>query len=166
MEFRPIGPEELDRFCAAGARPEGAGEVREYVDRMVASGAMRPGWCFLAERHGTVVGRVAFWTLPARALGAEKVGHVVDAPPLPPFWQDEPERRVACLELAGFVLLRETRRFSWDGQHVASALERLTYRSIEETGDEAFVAAIAAISEGSLDQRDQEERTRLGPEGA
>jgi RimJ/RimL family protein N-acetyltransferase len=200
MQLRPIGPEELDRFAAAGARPELAGEVRAYVDRMIAAGAMRPEWCYLAEVAGTVVGRVAFWTLPtqakpldlvlfdapwsvpapgvagailaeilsqARAFGAEKIGHVVDEPPLPPFWQEEPERRAACLARAGFVLLRETRRFSWDGQHVAtSPPARLIFRPIEEVGEKAFVETIAAVSAGSLDQRDQEDRARLGPDGA
>jgi RimJ/RimL family protein N-acetyltransferase len=200
MQLRPLGPDELDRFVAAGARPDRAAEIREYVERMIAGGAMRPERCYLAEEAGSVVGRVAFWSLPgrtdsldlvlfdapwaapesriadailgailaeARNLGAEKVGHVIDLPPVPPQWQDAPERRAASLEHAGFVRLRETRRFSWDGQTIANpGPERLTYRSIEETGDEAVVAAMSMISEGSLDQRDQEERARLGAEGA
>jgi hypothetical protein len=47
----------------------------------------------------------------ARLFGAQEIGHVLDAPPMKPQWQDSPDRRAWLLERAGFVLRRETSRF-------------------------------------------------------
>jgi hypothetical protein len=47
----------------------------------------------------------------ARLLGARELGHVLDAPPMQPQWQDSPDRRAELLESLGFVLQRETRCF-------------------------------------------------------
>jgi RimJ/RimL family protein N-acetyltransferase len=103
----------------------------------------------------------------ARAVGATHLGYVLDSPRGWPQWQDHPEERVALLEEAGFVLERETRRFEWPGGAVRPASgERLTYRTLAEVGEDAFVEALAAVSTDSLDQRDREERERQGAAGA
>jgi RimJ/RimL family protein N-acetyltransferase len=44
--------------------------------------------------------------------------------------------------------------------------EQLAFRTLGEVGDEAFIGAIAKVSEGTLDQEIQEERERMGAEGA
>ena len=103
----------------------------------------------------------------ARALGARSIGHVVDAPPMWPQWQDFREQRCRVLEHAGFVLARETLRFEWPANEpLRSQTQRLTYRSLAEAGTAAFVDAIRRVSEGTLDRRLHKERTVQGPEAA
>jgi RimJ/RimL family protein N-acetyltransferase len=43
---------------------------------------------------------------------------------------------------------------------------RLSYRTLEEVGHEAFVDAMRRVSEGTLDREIREERERLGPQEA
>jgi hypothetical protein len=60
----------------------------------------------------------------ARSLGAQELGHVIDAPPMRPQWQDSPDRRAELLESLGFVLQRETRRFEWRTESGLPAVAR------------------------------------------
>lgn len=102
----------------------------------------------------------------ARELGAEELEHVLDEPPMQPQFQRHPEKRIALLEEAGFSLKRETDRFEFrEGEHPAVS-ERLSFRTLEEVGEEAFVDAMRKVSEGTLDREILEERERLGPEKA
>ena len=103
----------------------------------------------------------------ARSLGAREIGHVIDAPPMWPQWQDSPERRVELLERVGFVLRRETSRFEWrEEMGVPAAPRRLDFRTLDEVGEEAFIGAIERVSEGTLDREIQAERDELGPREA
>ncbi len=198
MHIRPIHPHEQAAFAAAGDHPEHAGSVREYLDQMLAKGAMRVEWCFVAEEVGRLLGRVACWTLPAigmplalvlldapwqgdylgvgtdllehsvgvvRALGGSKIEHVLDAPPQWPQWQYFPDQRHHMLAQFGFAIERETRRFEWpaDGAALATS-QRLTFRSLPEVGEDAFVQAIERVSASSFDQRTQSDRAQLGPQ--
>src|SRR5262245_21416230 len=107
-----------------------------------------------------------------RALGARIAGHVLDTPAQAPQWQFALARRIALLERSGFALARETRRFEWRNVHEVAGLtlgrtfERLTFRTFEEVGADAFVAAIARVTTGTLDRRLREQQERLGPAGA
>lgn len=101
----------------------------------------------------------------ARAQGAASIEHVLDAPPMWPQWQENREQRTELLDAAGFVMERETARFEWAGDGAfAPVHQRLTYRSFNDVGEDAFVAALLAVSANSLDQRTREERVRMGPE--
>jgi len=103
----------------------------------------------------------------ARSLGAREIGHVLDAPPMWPQWQDSPDRRVGLLERVGFALRRETSRFEWRRENGSPAVaRRLDFRALDEVGEEVFVAAIERVSEGTLDREIQDERDSLGPAGA
>lgn len=103
----------------------------------------------------------------ARSLGAREIGHVLDAPPMWPQWQDSQEGRVGLLERLGFGLRRETSRFEWRTEHGLPAVaRRLDFRALDEVGEEAFVGAIERVSEGTLDREIQAERDELGPAGA
>jgi ribosomal protein S18 acetylase RimI-like enzyme len=198
MRVSPVTAAELDRFVAAGGEPAHHGDVRRYLEAMFAAGSMRPEWCFVAEKDGRSVGRIAFWTLPgmgepfalvlfdvdrwadvetgsglldhalqeARELGSREIEHVLDDPPMPPQFQRHPEERVEMLEGAGFSMRRETIRFEWPGGEPPAATGRLRYRTLPEVGEEAFVEAIARVSEGTLDREILSERRKLGPEGA
>jgi RimJ/RimL family protein N-acetyltransferase len=102
----------------------------------------------------------------ARALGAAEIEHVVDAPPIPPQFQYHPEKRVELLEGVGFALRRETGRFEWRGVEPPAETGRLTFRTLEEVGEDAFVEAMRRASEGTLDREIRKERQRRGPQGA
>jgi GNAT superfamily N-acetyltransferase/RimJ/RimL family protein N-acetyltransferase len=102
----------------------------------------------------------------ARALGAEEIEHVVDDPPMRPQFQDHPERRVELLEDVGFTFRRETERFEWCGGQLPAVPRRLSFRTLEEVGEDAFVEAMKEVSEGTLDREIRGERERLGAQRA
>jgi predicted N-acetyltransferase YhbS/RimJ/RimL family protein N-acetyltransferase len=102
----------------------------------------------------------------ARALGAEEVEHVVDYPPMRPQFQHHPEQRTELLESVGFAFRRETGRFEWRGGEPPAVPWRLSFRTLEEIGEDAFVEAMRIVSEGTLDREIQGERERLGAERA
>jgi hypothetical protein len=102
----------------------------------------------------------------ARSLGAKEIEHVLDAPPMRPQFQHSPEERVEMLRSVGFAFRRETGRFEWRGGEPNVEPARLSFRTLEEVGDEAFVEAMRRVSEGTLDREIREERERLGPQRA
>ena len=102
----------------------------------------------------------------ARRLGAEDIEHVLDAPPMQPQFQHHPEKRVEVLEGAGFAFRRETDRFHWRGEMPPPVPGRLSFRTLEEVGEDAFVDAMRRVSEGTLDREIREEQERRGPQGA
>ncbi len=102
----------------------------------------------------------------ARALGAEEIEHVVDDPPMRPQFQHHPHKRVELLEGVGFSFRRETGRFEWRGGEPPAAPGRLSFHTLKEVGEDAFVEAMSEVSEGTLDREIQGERERLGEQGA
>jgi predicted N-acetyltransferase YhbS/RimJ/RimL family protein N-acetyltransferase len=102
----------------------------------------------------------------ARALGAEEIEHVVDDPPMQPQFQHHPHKRVALLEGAGFAFRRETGRFEWRGGEPPAVPGRLSFRTLEEVGEDAFVDAMREVSEGTLDREIRGERESLGEQRA
>jgi RimJ/RimL family protein N-acetyltransferase len=102
----------------------------------------------------------------ARRLGAKEIEHVLDAPPMQPQFQHHPEKRVELLESIGFAFRRETGRFEWRGGKPNTEPGRLSFLTLEEVGDEAFVDAMRRVSEGTLDREIREEREKLGPREA
>jgi RimJ/RimL family protein N-acetyltransferase/predicted N-acetyltransferase YhbS len=102
----------------------------------------------------------------ARVLGAKEIEHVLDAPPMRPQFQHCPEERVELLRSVGFAFRRETVRFEWQGGEPNVEPGRLSFRTLEEVGNEAFVDAMRRVSEGTLDREIREERERLGPREA
>ncbi|CAA9492852.1 MAG: hypothetical protein AVDCRST_MAG05-1986, partial [uncultured Rubrobacteraceae bacterium] len=102
----------------------------------------------------------------ARRLGADEIEHVLDAPPMGPQFQHQQEKRVEVLEGAGFAFRRETDRFHWRGEVPPPVSGRLSFRTLEEVGEDAFIDAMMRVSEGTLDREIREERERLDPRGA
>lgn len=78
---RPILLHELHAFAAVCTLPHRQSSIREYVQQMLTKGAMRPEWCFLLEKNGKGIGRVAFWTLPGSDIPSDIV--LLDLP-----WED------------------------------------------------------------------------------
>jgi ribosomal protein S18 acetylase RimI-like enzyme len=88
----------------------------------------------------------------ARELGTEALSHHVDDPPAAPQYQEHAEARVQLLEDAGYTLLRDGLRWRYSGVAPPEQPDpALTFRTLAEVGEEAFVAAIASTYEGTRD---------------
>ena len=99
----------------------------------------------------------------ARALGAGEIEHVIDDPPIRPQFQHHAQKRIELLESVGFSLRRETGRFEWSGEAPPAEPARLSFRTLEEVGQKAFIDAMKTVSDRTLDREIREERERLGP---
>jgi ribosomal protein S18 acetylase RimI-like enzyme/GNAT superfamily N-acetyltransferase len=102
----------------------------------------------------------------ARALGAEDLEHVIDAPPVRPQFQHHAQKRIELLKSAGFYLRRETGRYERGGTEPPTEPGRLSYLGLEEVGKEKFIEAMERVSEGTLDREIREEREKLGTKRA
>jgi ribosomal protein S18 acetylase RimI-like enzyme/predicted N-acetyltransferase YhbS len=117
--------------------------------------------------YAAVGTRLLRYTLDAaRALGAEDIEHVIDAPPIRPQFQHHAQERIELLKSAGFYLRRETGRYEWGGTEPPTEPERLSFHSLEEVGEESFIEAMENVSEGTLDREIRAEREKLGTKRA
>jgi ribosomal protein S18 acetylase RimI-like enzyme len=103
----------------------------------------------------------------AGALGADGLSYSVDSPPGAPQYQENEDARIRLLASSGYRLLRDGLRWRYSRSSSQSAEQEhsLTFRTLPEVGDDAFVAAIASTYEGTRDSwitRGIEERGRLG----
>jgi ribosomal protein S18 acetylase RimI-like enzyme len=81
-------------------------------------------------------------------------------------WHPEPARRRAWFEDAGFEVVRDGQRWAWPrAGEIPPPGGRLTFRALDEVGEDAFREAIARVSDGTLDARLREMRARLGRTG-
>jgi hypothetical protein len=83
-----------------------------------------------------------------------------------PQFQHHPEQRTELLQSVGFDFRRETGRFEWRGGEPLTVPGRLSFRTLEEVGEDAFVEAMRMVSEGTPDREIQGERERLGEQKA
>ncbi|KIL34359.1 hypothetical protein SD71_20220 [Cohnella kolymensis] len=98
-----------------------------------------------------------------RDLGTANAEYVLDGPAMAPQWQNNAEERIKLLEHVGFRLLRKTYRFEYKHQELPLALEKdCIFKSLQETGEAAFIEAIERVGINILDQREQDEQHRLG----
>ena len=102
----------------------------------------------------------------ARRLGAATLGHVLDRPVRAPQWQEWPDLRDDVLRAAGFSVARDTTRIEWlpEQAPASNRASRLVFRGVEELGTAAFVPAVRAVTEGTLDRRIGDERDEVGPD--
>jgi RimJ/RimL family protein N-acetyltransferase len=84
-------------------------------------------------------------------LGAGELGHTIDSPPVAPQYQEHPEARVALLEASGYELVRDGLRWLLSAPGAGTSDGPLTFRTLPEVGEDAFVDAIAATFEGTAD---------------
>lgn len=109
-------------------------------------------------------------TADALATDPPELGHVIDEPAQSPQWQAMPEERGAWLVAAGFAVVRTTSRWSYAGRSAQDGMTGrirpgLTFRSFEEVGEAAFLAALERVSADTADARIQADRARVGPAG-
>jgi ribosomal protein S18 acetylase RimI-like enzyme len=87
----------------------------------------------------------------AARLGADELGHTIDSPPVAPQYQERPEERVALLEATGYELARDGLRWLLPSPSTIASDGPLSFRTLPEVGEQAFVDAIAATFEGTAD---------------
>lgn len=92
------------------------------------------------------------------------IEHVLDTPPVNPQFQRYAEKRMNLLSHLGFHEIRGTRRFEWQVDNIsATAYARsLSFLTLSEVGEDAFVEAIMKVSVLTLDQRINDERNEAG----
>ena len=97
------------------------------------------------------------------AYDVQDIGHVLDTPPCNPQWQFFPKQRATLLHQVGFQDRRRTLRFEWQREAGLSVVpERLLFRPLSEVGETAFITAIEQVSQGTFDQRIQQDREQQG----
>lgn len=103
----------------------------------------------------------------AKNLGADHLAHVVDSPAAEPQYQVEPEKRWALLAEEGFHLDRDGHRFRWlEGTPIPAEDTRLTWRTLPELGEAAFVDLFEKILSDTKDSFFLADIAKLGLRGA
>jgi ribosomal protein S18 acetylase RimI-like enzyme len=99
------------------------------------------GHLLLARVHELAVGE-----------GAAALSHHVDSPAGPPQYQENHEERIRLLLESGYELLRDGLRWRYVGEPSTIRQDApLSFRSLPEIGEDAFVEAMAATYEGTRD---------------
>lgn len=190
MNVRAITVDELHLFAELSGDPH---YFAQMVKGMWEAGETRPGWCFIIEQDGQVVGRVGYlvidnqpdvaglfgWALPwdgdylalGRHLIAESLAQLrpdgvrTVLRELNAVWATC-DQQAEVLQAVGFSLLQEQCVY----EYVASGAEvavpsRLTYRSLAEVDDDYFRAVIERATVGGLDRMIQQEIAEKGLAG-
>lgn len=182
MRVRSIDSDELERFAALSDTPEAISSMQDLGQRLWTQGNSKPEWFFLAEQDGQTVARVAYWHLKARPqdmrmmtlklpwegpyldigmpllleswekLKSSEARYVVRQ--LMSFWDYLDEQR-ELLELAGMSLLQEKQGYLWKPSQPVTVPERLSFRSVEQTGETAFLEAMQKVTTGVVDREIQ-----------
>jgi RimJ/RimL family protein N-acetyltransferase len=165
----------MDVTAASPHQPE----LAAYLDTLVEQRCTRPEWWIVdgssraalwslpgVEVPSSVVLIETDWDDPqlragralmasvhelAAGLGADALDHMVDSPPVAPQHQERPEERVALLEATGYELLRDGLRWLLSSPGERGEPGPLTFRTIADVGEDAFVEAIAATFDGTAD---------------
>jgi ribosomal protein S18 acetylase RimI-like enzyme len=189
VTFRPVSA-----FMDVTARSPHQAELAAYLDTLVEQCCTRPGWwvvdegsraalwslpgvevpshVVLIETDWSDAALVAGRALMARVhelaseLGADELGHTIDSPPVPSQYQEHPAARVALLEATGYELLRDGLRWELASPRAETQDGPLSFRTIAEVGEEAFVDAIAATFAGTPDAELTREVEERGARGA
>src|SRR5262245_55474892 len=77
-----------------------------------------------------------------------------------------PESLTAALLHLGFALTLERVRVEWTpASPLPAPAQHITFRTLQEVGDEAFIATMARVSEGTLDSHTQQRCAEIGALG-
>lgn len=190
MQIVSINENELERFLALNdPNDPDVNTLRTRILEFWETGHSRPGWCFLAQENGIDVGRVAYeldstpqhirlfavelpWqadylavgkTLLAESLqtmaaqGMQRAIRQVNST-----WETANAERQVLAD-AGFTLRQAKTAFVLTMPVTPVVVpDRLTYRSLEEVGETAFIAAVREASTQTLDHDDQKAIAQVG----
>jgi RimJ/RimL family protein N-acetyltransferase len=171
-------PSRSDFLEVTHASPHQA-EIAAYLDTLVEQRCTRPEWWVVDGRSRAALWSLPGVEVPAyvvlietdwgdpqlaagrelmaqvheltASVGADELGHVVDSPPVPSQYQEHPEARVALLEATGYELLRDGLRWLLSSPRAEAQDGPLTFRTIADAGEDAFIDAIGATFEGTAD---------------
>lgn len=186
VRVRAIGADELRAFSRIS--PEGAADVEAHVRATWQAGVGSPELCFVAEVNGELVGRVAYTRTAPEELGLfalwlpwgrdhVEVGRVLLGESL------------AAVHAAGVAVVEARVNVAFhsyaeerEDVFAAAGVERVQtkarlvgptaaeprrpsveLRTLDAVGRDAFVDALARVTEGTLDRLDALEVERLGP---
>jgi len=190
MTARSIRPEDLDACCALGSGQW----LVDVVRTLWKEGRSSPDLCFVTEQDGTPVARVFFHRgspsteyhvfglhidpsadfhtagtalLTAALSGLTKVGATKVEHAIYDIYEREPARMQRLLEEFGFRLYQQKRRYVWKDAGIPVAVPlRLEFRSFAIIGEDAFTDAARRVTQGTLDQADQTDMKKYGPDAA
>jgi len=181
---------QLDAFARVGDHPLGVDGFANAVRDLWASGESRPEWCFVVEENGKWIGRVGYtgsdltphelgmmglhipWRGDYLAAGIPLLRESLRA--MRASGRTHLERRLssisdfvseqrALLEKIGLPLAQEKIALSRvDSKPPMTGPEHLSFRSLEDVGEQAFVDAVRRVTDGTLDRIDQAERNIMG----
>ncbi len=190
MTVRTIMPEELDWYVGLSDDDWLIEIIKGWWQGK--SGQSAPDRCFVAEQEGKPVGRVFFYNLESspRSLvmfglhlnwetdwltvgtdllrqalaqmetkGTSSVGYAIYD-----IYQKPPELQRQVVEAAGFRLTQDKLRFVWKDQGCPVEVpDRLTFRTLAETGEDEYVTAVEKVTARTLDRELLREVAESGP---
>jgi len=196
MNIRSIDEGELAAFACFSENEQLNSSLARHLAGLWAIGSSRPAWCFVAEGGSLIRGRIAYWGPPFavtpmiiefldvpwtgdylevgsamlretlghwRRMGATTMRYLLDQPS---YFETYPEQRTALLENVGFSLRRKGERWEWNAVSAPVPTNRLRFRPITEVAEDTLIEALTRAMEGTLDHGLQQDRRRLGAEGA
>ena len=192
MNIRPISPQELPQFAKLTDRPESVDSFSTMLQGMWDSGESKPDWCFIIRNDdGSAVGRIGFmqidgrddhlailgWTLPwdgdyltvgtqsmrdcLGALAAQGVNSIQRE--LHPHWVTV-DAQHAVLSATGFTKMQRQCIYAYAPATTAAPppSKRLTFRTLEEVGEDVFIDAMSRVSAATADRDIQQRIIELG----
>jgi RimJ/RimL family protein N-acetyltransferase len=188
MLIRSISEAELDSFSNVGGFADDY--LKQILPPLWAAGQSRPQWCYVLENgNHEWIGRVAFyrigeaitfeWLVLPWEMDYLEAGHQLLSTALTelhaqgftqlrryvPSSLEHVEKWHSLLEHIGMHVQREKVAFRWHAVGLLPSPRRpLVFRALEEVGKEAYLDALRRVMEGTLDQVDQQERLRIGPD--
>ena len=187
MHIRSITPSEVDQFAAIAPHSLGADGFARYIRELWELGSSQPNRCFVIEENGVLIGRIVYrgqgeevnftglhlpWDGDYLSIGEQLFKHTLTALKAQGVERLEAyatsalsyaEYVRALLDHLGLPLVQTKIRYVWthNGDPLAPT-DRLTYKTLNEIGEHAFVDLIKRASVDTLDRLDQHQIKLLG----
>ena len=194
MNIRTIKYEEVSKFAELGNSEAKKDSLREKILDMWEKGISHPELCFVLEDEERFLGRVLYFKYPSEPLelkmalmhlpsdrnvlealeqllkeslkelknkGFNSVEYHLYSKDSNYFY----EYKELFLKM-GFQILQEKKNFLYKLGRLAKQGERLSFKSLQEVGEELFIQAIKDVTEGTLDEVDRKSVEALGAEKA
>jgi hypothetical protein len=185
MNIRAISLKEIEAFSSVESTQDKQKKFLTSLKQWFHEGITRPEWCFVVEQDDCLIARVVFWNFSQKDNSYIIVGLKLPHDHEDSFMQigkkllEESTREVSMnenadfeyrlyskdnqhvesyrklFEMCGFVEIQEKERFIKATDSQDSINPQVTFKNLNEVGDEAFIEAIAQVSEKTLDREDR-----------